>query len=360
MPQYILIQGQFHIVGYSPDGDSLMFKANNPALWDGLEGDSKPLFNEKLQKENGAVQLRLQGIDALETHYAPETLPTPPELRPKETAEVAKPVPGGYKQPADLARLATNEFMRLLGVNKVEWRSWGKNTWIKRASFLQNGQEVWVEKKQEDVIPGYIVAGEVEKNGRPIAWVFPGAAPDPDGTRLTKESLAARLESSANYQLLRLGLVYPYFFMTLAGRLRDKLATAAYLAQKEAATLAPAKKGSKLPNLWVYDKAGDGIVIADLKQVTEEMELYPYLFRKVVKAWYRQQMERYWTALREGLAFVFDDKDKQVAVERLFSDGDPYVFVISDQDFVKLSEIVVCQGQTLRLLRPPMDIVFLS
>jgi hypothetical protein len=93
-------------------------------LWAGLDGENKPLFEEKLAKENGAVQLRLQGIDALETHYSPETLPTPPELRLKETGQLTKPAPGGHKQPAEIGRLATDEFMRLLGVKKAEWRKW--------------------------------------------------------------------------------------------------------------------------------------------------------------------------------------------------------------------------------------------
>jgi hypothetical protein len=364
--KYTLIKGRFHVVGYSPDGDSMMFKATNPALWAGLGGENKPLFEEKLAKEEGAVQLRLQGIDALETHYSPEMLPTPPELRSKETGQYTKPVPGGFKQPAEIGKMATNEFMKLMGVKKAEWRTWGKNTWISKACFDQNGQEVWVDKKQQDKIPGSIVTGEVEKNGRPISWVFPGSSADTDGLELSKEMLASRVEQSANYQLLRRGLVYPYFFMTLAGRLRDKLAEAVRLAQADAVQQSqalkknPLKPPAKAPNLWIYDKAADGLKIADLKIIIDEMELYPYLFRRVVKAWYRQQMQRYWIALRDNLAYIFDEKDKSVILENFFSDGDPYVFIISDQDFVKLSEVVQLKDNTLKLTRSPMDIVFLS
>ncbi|MBK6793438.1 MAG: hypothetical protein IPG80_13090 [Anaerolineales bacterium] len=82
--KYLLIKGSMHVVGYSPDGDSMMFKAANPALWDGLENENKEIFTEKLTKENGAVQLRLEGIDALETHFGPMPLPTPPDLKSKE------------------------------------------------------------------------------------------------------------------------------------------------------------------------------------------------------------------------------------------------------------------------------------
>ncbi|MFN8412081.1 MAG: hypothetical protein U0Z26_06810 [Anaerolineales bacterium] len=99
--KYLLIKGSLHVVGYSPDGDSMMFKAANPALWDGLENENKDTFTEKLTKENGAVQLRLEGIDALETHFGPMPLPTPPDLKSKEKEKdkEGKPAPGHYKQP---------------------------------------------------------------------------------------------------------------------------------------------------------------------------------------------------------------------------------------------------------------------
>ncbi len=49
-----------------------------------------------------------------------------------------------------------------------------------------------------------------------------------------------------------------------------------------------------------------------------------------------------------------------MTLDGLFDGGDPTVFIISDQDFVKLSEIVQLKDGTLQLLRHPMDIVFLS
>ena len=365
--KYLLIKGSLHVVGYSPDGDSMMFKAANPALWDGLDKEDNSLFLEKLTKENGAVQLRLEGIDALETHYAPMPLPTPPDLKSKEKDKTGKPVPGNYKQPAEIGRTAASGFMRLVGVKKAEWRKFGKTTWVAKACFEQNGQEVWVDKKQEDRIPAYIVTSNIEKNGRPLAWVFPGDTDDPDGSELTKELLFGRLEKSVNYQLLRYGLVYPYFFMTLAGRMRDKLIEAVRLAQADASAKrqllesSAAENASKIPNLWIYDRSPmDGIKIADLKNITDEMEIHPYLFRKIVKTWYAQQMRRYWTAMREKSPYAFDENDKSLALDGLFEDGDPTVFIVSDQDFVKLSEIVQIKDNTLQLLRHPMDIVFLS
>ncbi|MFN8412082.1 MAG: hypothetical protein U0Z26_06815 [Anaerolineales bacterium] len=176
-----------------------------------------------------------------------------------------------------------------------------------------------------------------------------------------------RLEKSVNYQLLRYGLVYPYFFMTLAGRLRNKLIEAVRRAQadglqkRQTLEHSTAERSCKIPNLWVYDRSVDeGIKIVDLNAITDEMEIHPYLFRKIIKVWYAQQMERYWTALRERNPYTFDENDKSLNLAGLFEDGDPTVFIVSDQDFVKFSEIVQIKDNTLQLLRHPMDIVFLS
>ncbi len=40
--------------------------------------------------------------------------------------------------------------------------------------------------------------------------------------------------------------------------------------------------------------------------------------------------------------------------------GNPYIFVVSERDFVRLDEVVTIKGNTLKLKRYPFDIVFLS
>jgi hypothetical protein len=59
-----LIAGSFRITGAQPDGDSIRFTPNDPAKWDLLAGPNKVKRNA-----SGAAQLRLDAIDALETHY---------------------------------------------------------------------------------------------------------------------------------------------------------------------------------------------------------------------------------------------------------------------------------------------------
>ncbi|MDY7041328.1 MAG: hypothetical protein SVX38_10745, partial [Chloroflexota bacterium] len=204
---YTLIKGHFHVVGYSPDGDSIKFKAKNDARWRKVRTEHWEALTQRLAEDGGAVMLRLQGIDALETHYTPATLPTPKELGQQVAIQQEKPEPGSHKQPAELAELAAAELMCMLGVKRVEWRSWGKNTWISKVYVEKRGKEVCCEEKQEDKIPGYILTRDVDRKGRPIAWVFPGSASDRDGARLTPDQLLSRIEQSANDRLLKLGLV---------------------------------------------------------------------------------------------------------------------------------------------------------
>lgn len=343
---YILIKGYFYVVGYSPDGDSIKFKAKSKARWNKINTEHREKFEENLAADNGIITLRLQGIDALETHYTPPPLPKPKDLKQKKPATSKKPDPGGHKQPEALGKLATDEFMHLLGIHKAEWKSFGKNTWVNRVYIEKRGKEVVIEEKYQDKIPGYIVTNDVEKNGRPLAWVFPGSTRKRDGTQMTTDELAARLEQSANYQLSRKGLVYPYFFMTLAGKLRDKLAEAAQQAQAEAV------------NLWQRDQTVEGVNITTLRRITDDHEIYPYLFRRIIKHWYRVKMERYWDAGRKGAAYK--ESGQSVNLKGFFDSGNPYIFVISDQDFVRLDSVVEIKRNRLRMTKYPFDIVFLS
>jgi len=360
---FTLIKGHFYVVGYSPDGDSIKFKADNPQLWNSFETENRARFEENLAEDNGLVQLRLQAVDAFETHYSPETPPTPKNLKAEPRAALKKPQAGEHKQPKRIAIEATNVFLRLLGVEAVTWKTWGKNSWVNTAKIKRDGATVEVKDKYGDAIPGYIVTNDAEKSGRPISWVFPGTTKAEDGKILSTEMLAAGLEVSANYQLLKLGLVYPYFFMTLPAKLRSKMAEAAQIAQREAAAQLEQFKGKPIPetlsNLWLYDRAAHGLDIDDLKRITDEFGIYPYLFRKIVKHWYALHMRRYWDALSAG-----DDTalqyDTRVDLSKFFEDGNPYLFVISDQDFVRLSEILRIENGRLTLTKYPYDLVFLS
>lgn len=363
--QYTLIKGKFHVVGYSPDGDSIMFKANDKGLWSKLSADNQDQFKTNLGKDGGVVQLRLEGIDALETHYAPETLQIPADLKAHPSiAALDQYVPKPkLKQPTDIGIQAADAFMHFLGVIDVEWKPIFNGHMVEKVSLVQgNGNKVSIKEKQADQIPGYIVTCEVEKNGRPLAWVFSGTPGEPDGTPLSKNQLAARVKQSANYHLLKQGLVYPYFFMNLAGGLRAELAKAVKSAQKAAAKLAakPLADPAKASNVWLYDKTSLGLNKFTVKMIAEETVIFPYMFRKVVKSWYCQNVKEYWKSLQGNGTFKYLPQDANFNLEGLFKDGNPWVFVVSDQDFVRLDEVVYVKKDSLQMKKQPADIVFLS
>src|SRR5262245_23893343 len=95
---FTAIHGTFHVVEYSPDGDSMRFKAKNPANWSKLKGSVR--LNSR-----GHAQLRVEAIDTLETHFA------------------VGGSSGELHQPRALAERATDEFIKQVGITNVQWDS---------------------------------------------------------------------------------------------------------------------------------------------------------------------------------------------------------------------------------------------
>ncbi|MCA9913653.1 MAG: hypothetical protein KC496_09905, partial [Anaerolineae bacterium] len=118
--KYILIKGVYLAVGYSPDGDTIRFQAHNPDLWQHIQTENREIFEEKMQQDDGCVTLRLQGIDALETHYSPGIRRIPSHLKETSEQKFYRPMPGNHKQPRDLGDFAGSELLRLLGINDVK------------------------------------------------------------------------------------------------------------------------------------------------------------------------------------------------------------------------------------------------
>ena len=322
MSKYTLIKGSFHVVGFSPDDDSLMFKANNDRHWAKVQTTYADIFAERLTQADGAVQLRLQGIDALETHYSPSPIATPKHLKDKENDNLEKPKPKSHHQPEEFADLATAVFLNYLGVNRVKWSSrWG-HTWIDKAWIQQGKKEVMVDDKFADTIPGYIITRDIERKGRPISWVFAGKTRSRDGTQYTKGQISARIERSANYHLLAQGVVYPYFFMTLPATLRSRLIKAVEIAQSNA---------DKDDNLWHTDRTLRGVTIKNISALTEKYEMFPYLFRKLLKHAFKQDVLAYWDALESDASHFKPDIDK-ITLSGFFDSGNPYVFLVKEKD----------------------------
>jgi len=218
---FFLIKGTFHVLGYSPDGDSIRFKAKDTSLWKMLSGPAVEL------NARGHAQLRIEAVDALETHYQ------------------------GVCQPQRPARAATRFLLSQLGINEVVW---------------DETQSTVV--KAQDGTQGYILARSTESYRRPVAFVFAGETEERDGAEITLDG--SILKESLNYRLLASGLAYPMYYNGLFSDLRLLLTKAATSARSEG-------KG-----LWPYDMTTRGFSVSSLKAITEEVAILPKLFRRIV------------------------------------------------------------------------------
>src|SRR3954469_11345506 len=110
----LCIAGTFQITGTEPDGDWIRFVPDDPADWQSVPGRHRVRVNA-----HGGAQLRLDGIDALETHYTPHGGPT-------------------LHQPLQFAHGAAAELLKWLGFRKV----------------VRDGESV--RSVREDGLPGYL------------------------------------------------------------------------------------------------------------------------------------------------------------------------------------------------------------
>jgi len=343
---YTLIQGTYYVVGMSPDADSIKFKANNPDLWEHLKKDNPAAFDKALKKEEGAVTIRLQAIDALETHYTPPR-PRPPKGLSAKAKKVKAPSSGNHRQPQQLGDDSTSVLLEFMGVTDVKWRKWGRNSWIDHA--IVNGREV--DDKFADAIPGYIIANDIERNGRPLGWVFAGKPPIKDGTQLDKKEVGDLVAQSANYHLLARGIVYPFFYMDLPAAIRLPLMFASKKAQDNA----------DQEDVWIHDHTTDGVTVPSLQNLYDDTVVYPYLFRRIVRHWYSNRMTRFWQHLEDGYDTELSAEDElDLSLDGFFENSDPWIFVSSEQDFLRLSDVLEVGSQSLKLRVFPYDIVFLS
>ncbi len=220
MPQYKVIAGTFHVKGFEPDGDSIRFQAINPANWD--------FFNwpTELDKIGKKKQLRVESIDAMETHYA------------------------GYHQPRPFAIAALESLLELLGIRSVVY-SIGV-TQIVDAS---------------DAKPGFIASAAIDRFGRPVSYLFPKDAPLKDGTVLDSSELP--VEESVNFDLAREGLVYPTFYTT----------TDRVFAEKFRSVISRARKTKR--GIWSIDRTSD-FSLWDVRTLQEDILILPKLFRRLI------------------------------------------------------------------------------
>jgi endonuclease YncB( thermonuclease family) len=220
MAMYKVIAGTFHVKGFSPDGDSIRFQAKDPIHWDFFT------WEEGANKEAKRKQLRVESIDAMETHYE------------------------GYHQPRTFALAALESLLEMLDIKDV----------IYSLSLTQIVDA-------DDGKAGFIASASTDKFGRPISYLFPKSAKLTDGAEMDSASLP--IENSINFQLAREGLVYPTFYQS----------TDRVFAEKIRAVVARARKTKR--GIWSIDRTSD-FTLYDIRTLQEDILLLPKLFRRLV------------------------------------------------------------------------------
>jgi hypothetical protein len=222
MTKYKVIKGTFHVKGYEPDGDSIRFRADNDAHW----AWSGFAWSDAQSRSRKKKQLRIEGIDALETHYE------------------------GAKQPPAFALAALERMLELIGITNVEY-----NLMVSTIISASDGS------------PGWIASASVDGFDRPVSFVFPARVKLRDGAELSLSKLP--LKDSINYKLAEEGIVYPTFYSTMEPELIELLHRVFVKTKK------------KRMGLWAVDRTG-GFRLWNVRTIQEDVIIMPKFFRRLV------------------------------------------------------------------------------
>ncbi|MEU0404591.1 nuclease [Streptomyces sp. NPDC006197] len=184
----------------------------------------------------GKAKLRLDAIDALETHFQ------------RGGPEVS--------QPLEFARRARDELVKWIGFTHVE-----------------RAEDDTVTAATPESVPGWILTTGATLDKRCIALAGKGTPPGTSGTMIVVD--VPLLRTTLNYHMIREGLVYPTFYRNLFADLRDELTAASQAAQS------PVKKG-----LWTEDVTTSGATVTGLASLTDPQHgavILPKLFRRLVE-----------------------------------------------------------------------------
>lgn len=214
----LCLAGTFRVVSTEPDGDSIRFVPSDPSGWDKVAGPHRVRVNA-----HGGAQLRLDGIDALETHYAP-------------------PGAQSLHQPLEFAHQAAGELLQWLGFRNV----------------TRDGEKVTAVSR--DDLPGFLLTRTADTYGRCVALIGHGDPPAPSATEVYVD--VELLRATANHHLLLAGLVYPTFYTKLYVELREELATQTGIA----------RAGSGV-GLFGQDGTQAGVRIDALNTLTDDARL---------------------------------------------------------------------------------------
>jgi endonuclease YncB( thermonuclease family) len=221
MPEsFRVIKGNFRVQGFKPDGDSVRFEANNIALFEGL------LRDEKAHPSGGSFQLRLEGIDAPETHYGDEIQPL-----------------------GDNSRDRLLDFLGFKDIKRTDEK---------------------IDSCVPAEMPGIVLSRSFDPHGRPIAYAIVGDRPElVDGSDIvvSNELLAQTL----NAKMLQAGAAYPLLYTSTPEEHRAWLREQAQQAR------------SKKLGVWAVDSSKE-FALLDFGSICPPKGtlIYPKFFRRCV------------------------------------------------------------------------------
>jgi hypothetical protein len=221
----LCLAGTYRIIATEPDGDSIRFYPDDASQWTRVPGPHAVQTNA-----TGGAQLRLDGIDALETHYG---------------SRGSVPL----HQPLDFAHKAADELLRWLGFRGVQ----------------RDGEEVTAATP--DRLPGFLLTRGADLYGRCVSLIGRGDPPARSGTQVNVN--LALLRRTANHRLMATGLAYPTFYRKLYPDLRGELAK-------------QAQKSRPKTGLWALDRTEKGVDVKSLATLTDDAVIMPKLFRRLV------------------------------------------------------------------------------
>ena len=217
--------GRFTLLDSAPDGDSIHF----------IPDDDTDLARHTpgvKRHPNGGITLRLDGVDALETHY------------------LASGGLGVLRQPAPWPDRAALSLLTFLGFSEVRRHS-----------------DERIIASLPLATRGAIAMRRVDRYGRAVAFVFRGECRMASGRfALTPEVV----RSSANWHQLRHGHAYPIFYQDMPPTLMALCSEAACAARAEGL------------GFWPEDRTHGGFALTSLDALKGEALLLPKLFRRLV------------------------------------------------------------------------------
>ncbi|KAH7410573.1 hypothetical protein BKA64DRAFT_661283 [Cadophora sp. MPI-SDFR-AT-0126] len=235
MAEYTLIRGQFVIrypdlprQGPEPDGDTVKFAPAEQSLVWTLPQISgiKPDINAR------GISVRLEAIDALETHFE------------------------NTHQDLTWGKKARDTLLAELGFTNIKF-------W--------NSPPNKIESADQDSLPGFVLSNGIDANGRLIGFVYKGKSdvPGNDGAKVSVDN--ELIDRSINAKLLSDGYVYPAFYGTLPTKLRQHLTTKSQAARNADKGIWPRATGSTERPAEVYDT--DSLMTSII---------WPKLFRRLI------------------------------------------------------------------------------